>query len=282
MRILQNLTQKELDYYMAQPTAKALHERIMKDSVYIAEGDKTAAALYVAEREAKKSSLQKDKAEISRQGLELNRAENIKTKSDNAKASISFNLYNRDNGNVTVGFDNSAMIHRAVKQGFIEIDGKKIELTDDVKKKLVSVNKEIQNVKKSVFLHNRMLHEATNARQTNDAMKAANDKMSRAMKTASRIMHGRKVSPADEKELMEFNPDLYSMAKSAEALEKHRNRKDDREDEKLSAANDEARKTEAEPKDYSVEEIPMPQTEAQIDISFDGDTPQVIAVGTGV
>ncbi|MBR3622591.1 MAG: hypothetical protein IKN43_04485, partial [Selenomonadaceae bacterium] len=93
MRILQNLTQKELDYYMAQPTAKALHERIMKDSVYIAEGDKTAAALYVAEREAKKSSLQKDKAEISRQGLELNRAENIKTKSDNAKASISFNLY---------------------------------------------------------------------------------------------------------------------------------------------------------------------------------------------
>ena len=113
-------------------------------------------------------------------------------------------------------------------------------------------------------------------------MKEANDKMSRAMATASRIMHGRKVSPADEKELMEFNKDLYAMAKSAAALAEHRRKRDDKEDDKISAENDEARAREAEPKDYSVEEKPIPRTEVQMDVSFEGDVPQVTAVGAGL
>ena len=60
-----------------------------------------------------------------------------------------------------------------------------------------------------------------------------------------------------------------------------RNR-DDAEDKRVSAANDEARARETEPKDYSVEETPMPQTEVQMDISFDGEVPQVTAVGVGM
>ena len=131
-------------------------------------------------------------------------------------------------------------------------------------------------------LDNMLLHEAANARQTSDAMKEANDKMSRAMTTAARIMHGRKVSPSDEKELMEFNKDLYAMAKSAAALAEHRRKRDDKEDEKISAENEEARAREAEPKDYSVEETPIPQTEVQMDVSFEEDIPQVKAVGAGL
>ena len=53
-------------------------------------------------------------------------------------------------------------------------------------------------------------------------------------------------------------------------------------EEKISAENDEARARESEPKDYSVEEIPMPTTEVQMDISFDSENPQVTAVGIGV
>ena len=131
-------------------------------------------------------------------------------------------------------------------------------------------------------MHNMLLRESANARQTSDAMKEANDKMSRAMTTASRIMHGKKVSPADEKELMEFNKDLYAMAKSAAALAEHRRKRDDKEDDKISAENEEARAREAEPKDYSVEETPIPQTEVQMDVSLDEDVLQVDAVGAGL
>lgn len=102
-------------------------------------------------------------------------------------------------------------------------------------------------------------------------MKKANDQMSRVMQTASRIMHGRKVSPADEKELMEFNKDLYAMAKSAAALEEHRRkREEEREDEKISADNDRAREYDSEPKDYSVEETPMPKMATEMTVDFGG------------
>lgn len=81
---------------------------------------------------------------------------------------------------------------------------------------------------------------------------------------------------------MESDPELYSMAQISAALAKQRHKKDDKEDGKISAENDEARAREKEPKDYSVEETPMPQTEVQMDVSFDGDVPQVTAVGAGV
>lgn len=284
MRILK-LTRAERDYYVSQPTAKAMHERIMKDSVYIPEGDRTATAVYVAGRNAEKAVNRTDQVEISHVGQELSRTEKEQgiAKSKENTPNIEFSFIRRgDTNRFSVSFANSAMVHRAVEQGYIEMDGKQVILSDDVKKQLIATNKQIQNAKQAVSMHNMLLHEAANARQASDAMKEANDKMSRAMTTASRIMHGRKVSPADEKELMEFNKDLYAMAKSAAALAEHRRKRDDKEDEEISAANDEARAREAEPKDYSVEETPMPQTEVQMDISFDGEVPQVIAVGVGM
>ena len=285
MRILKNVTKQELDYYAAQPTAKAMYEGIMKDSAYIPKGDKSAAALYVPAQNASKVTHQTDKVEISSIGQELNQT--AATRSDSAiegnTVNIEFNVKRVGETNrFSVSFDNSAMVHRAVKQGYIEIDGKQVELSDDIKKQLLATNKQIQDAKKAVSMHNMLLHEAANARQSSDAMKEANDKMSRAMTTASRIMHGRKVSPADEKELMEFNKDLYAMAKSAAALAEHRGKRDDKEDEKISENNDEARAREAEPKDYSVEETPMPQTEVQMEVSFEADLPQVTAVGVGM
>lgn len=284
MRILKNVTRQELDYYTSQPTAGKMLKRIKDDAVYIPGGDKAAAAVYVAGRNAEKTANRTDKVEISPEGQELDKASMKGLSNVEEKAGeIAFHVSRRgDSNRFTISFDNSAMVSRAVKQGYIEIDNKRVELSDDVKKKLIATNLQIQNAKKAVSMHNMLLHEAANARQTSDAMKAANDKMSRAMTTASRIMHGRKVSPDDEKELMEFNKDLYAMAKSAAALAEQRRKMDDKEDEKISAENDEARAREAEPKDYSVEETPMPQTEVQMDVSFDGDMPQVTSVGTGL
>ena len=72
------------------------------------------------------------------------------------------------------------------------------------------------------------------------------------------------------------------MAKSAAALAEHRRKRDDKEDDKISAENEEARAREAEPKDYSVEETPIPQTEVQMDVSLEENVLQVDAVGAGL
>jgi hypothetical protein len=166
------------------------------------------------------------------------------------------------------------MISRAVKQGYVEIEGQRVELSDEVKKRLLAAGKEIDGVRKQISTHNFLLHEAAYAQQSRDAMQEEGEKMSRVMMTVSRIMHGRKVSPADEKELMEFNKDLYAMAKNAAALERHRH-KHDKEDDKISAENERARERAAEPKDYSIEETPMPNMSTEMTVDLEGELPQI-------
>lgn len=274
MRVLRNLTKQELDYYTSQPTAKKLNERIKRDGITVPARNAEAPAKY---------STTEDAVDISSAGYELQQASKDKAANEKTEEPrIDFSVSRQgDSNKFVISFGNAAMVSRAVKQGYIEVEGQRIDLSDEVKKQLLAVSKQIQDKKKGVSLHNFLLHEAANARQSSDAMKEANDKMSRAMQTASRIMHGRKVSPADEKELMEFNKDLYAMAKSAAALEQHRRKRDDKEDEKISADNEAARAREAEPKDYSVEEMPMPTDESQMTVSLDGEMGQVIDVSAG-
>ena len=57
-----------------------------------------------------------------------------------------------------------------------------------------------------------------------------------------------------------------------------RNR-DDAEDKRVSAANDEARARETEPKDYSVEETPMPNMTTEMTVDLEGEMPQIEDVG---
>ena len=268
MRVLRNITRQELDYYTSQPTAKKLNERIKRDGVTVPARNAEKLDMF---------STAEDKVDISSAGYELQQANKEKASHEKTeKSRIDFSVFRQgDSNKFVISFGNAAMVSRAVKQGYIEVEGQRIDLSDDVKKQLLATSKQIQDMKKGVSLHNFLLHEAANARQNSDAMKEANEKMSRAMQTASRIMHGRKVSPADEKELMEFNKDLYAMAKSAAALEQHRRKRDDKEDDKISADNEEARAREAEPKDYSVEEMPMPDVETQMTVFLDGEVGEV-------
>ena len=276
MRIVQNHTRSELDAYVKQPTAKKLRDKVMKDGTYIPAGDKDAAAVYVDSRQkelAAGKAAGQDSVEISADGYALKAQEQEKEKA------VSF-AYTRigDSNRYRLQFDNTAMISRAVKQGYVEIEGQRVELSDEVKKQLLAAGKEIDGVRKQISTHNFLLHEAANARHSRDAMQEEGEKMSRVMMTVSRIMHGRKVSPADEKELMEFNKDLYAMAKNAAALERHRH-KHDAEDDKISAENERARERAAEPKDYSVEETPMPNMTTEMTVDLEGEMPQIEDVG---
>jgi len=276
MRIVQNLTRSELDAYVRQPTAKKLRDKVMKDGVYIPAGDKDAAAVYMASRQGElcedKAGSQ-DSVEISSDGYALKAQE----KETEKAVSCSYTRIG-DSNRYRLQFDNTAMIGRAVKQGYVEIEGQRVMLSDEVKKQLLAAGKEIDGVRKQISTHNFLLHEAAYAQQTRDAMQEEGEKMSRVMMTVSRIMHGRKVSPADEKELMEFNKDLYAMAKNAAALEKHRH-KHDKEDDRISEENERARERAAEPKDYSVEETPMPNMSTEMTVDLDGEMPQIGDVG---
>ena len=276
MRIVQNLTRSELDAYVKQPTAKKLRDKVMKDGTYIPAGDKDAAAVYVDSRQKELAAGKaegQDSVEISADGYALKAQEQEKEKA------VSFS-YTRigDSNRYRLQFDNTAMISRAVKQGYVEIEGQRVDLSDEVKKQLLAAGKEIDGVRKQISTHNFLLHEAAYAQQSRDAMQEEGEKMSRVMMTVSRIMHGRKVSPADEKELMEFNKDLYAMAKNAAALERHRH-KYDAEDDKISAENERARERAAEPKDYSVEETPMPNMSTEMTVDWEGEMPQIEDVG---
>jgi hypothetical protein len=268
MRIVQNLTRSELDAYVKQPTAKKLRDKVMKDGVYIPAGDKDAAAVYVDSRQKEMAAGRaggQDSVEISADGYAL--------KAQEQEKAVSFS-YTRigDSNRYRLQFDNTAMISRAVKQGYVEIEGQRVDLSDEVKKQLLAAGKEIDGVRKQISTHNFLLHEAAYAQQSRDAMQEEGEKMSRVMMTVSRIMHGRKVSPADEKELMEFNKDLYAMAKNAASLERYRH-KHDKDDDKISVENQRARDREAEPKDYSVQEEPMPNMSAKLTVDLDAEMP---------
>ena len=269
MRILQNLSRGELDFYTKQPTAKKLLEKVRRDGINVPPGDKKAAAAYMAGRSTADSG--HDEVEISAAGYSLQVQEQAADRQTEKPQEFTYSRIG-DSQRYQLHFTDTAMISRVVKQGYVELEGQRVALSDEVKKQLLAAGKQMQAVRQQISQHNFLLHETANARQSSDAMKEANDKMSRAMMTASRIMHGRKVSPADEKELMEFNKDLYAMAKNAASLERYRH-KHDKDDDKISEENQRARDREAEPKDYSVQEEPMPNMSAELTVDLGAEMP---------
>jgi len=81
MRILTNISKAELNYLTSQPTAKAMHEKVMTEGIYIPPGDAQGAAEFVAgQKQQKRDSLQispggiaavqKDKDEKKEKSLE--------------------------------------------------------------------------------------------------------------------------------------------------------------------------------------------------------------------
>lgn len=269
MRILKNVTQEELNYLNGQPTAKQIRERNLQGSGAISNGDKVAAAKFTRER---------DTVEISREAYALQAQEKDIT--------AAFGDYpipvtkGAQDGNFVLHFNNSAILHRVVEKGALKINGKEVAISDETKRQLVAADETARKMQEQAVMQSVMQYNAVVMRQQSDALQTMSAQQSRTMGTASRIMHGKKVSPADEKELMETNPELYAMAKSAAQLARHQKHGD--EDEGVSRRNDAARAEEAQPKDYSTPEINPETYETQMEVAFDGETIQMQAVTVGV
>ena len=71
----------------------------------------------------------------------------------------------------------------------------------------------------------RMISDKIASKQQSDAMADQAKEMNKIMLVARRIMHGDKVPAKDEKKLMEFDKDLYIMAKNAGMMAQLKERK---------------------------------------------------------
>ena len=111
-----------------------------------------------------------------------------------------------------------------------------IEMTDD---EVLSLKKAIDRVdiqyeKASEFMEGfntrkSLMQNAEASRQQGDAMAKAADDYVKCIEVARRIARGDKVPPRDEKKLLEFNSEMYQMAKNmgsmAKKTEKHKEHK---------------------------------------------------------
>lgn len=127
MQILKNVSKAELDYLTSQPTAKALIEKNKAEAINIAKGDAKGAAAFVASRMREK---QEDALQISDAGLAaLKKSLEASSNSKGVKITKKDNSYH-------ILFKNVAYAYRAVKHGYIDIDGEKFVLSDKDKSEI--------------------------------------------------------------------------------------------------------------------------------------------------
>ena len=254
--------------------------RILNDSTASMTGS-IAKASYTAA--AKKPSLAKDKvaldtAEISDEARAL---QGKRPMADSAALEDWGDVIDHGNGKFTARFHNAAEIAGVVKRGYLMVKGQRVALDKQQKKELLAAGRQMEKDRQNVMNQFMMEQQLASARQSADGWKKAAQQQSRVMQTAMRIMHGRHVSDADEKELAEASPELYNMVKSAGTLEKLKEDREQRErDRKISAENERQRAEENEPQDYSTKPLsayPTYETELAIDLS--GDAPQVGTAG---
>ncbi|MCR5756543.1 MAG: hypothetical protein K6F95_01375 [Selenomonas sp.] len=280
MRILQKVTQAEMNTYRRQPTAKQLQERIRRDGVYIPAGDKAAAAAYVAGRQGDTSAMAAmDRADISAAARALQEKAAGPAQAVQAEDSMDWlNITPNDEGKYTAKFTSSAQIAAVLKRGYLLVEGQKVLLDKQQQKDLAAAGRQMEKDQQQVANTMMLEQQLASASQQSDAWKKNAQQQSRILATAMRMMKGRQVSRTDEKELAEGAPDLYKLAKSAGSLEKIReSQQEKQESQRISEANERQRAAEDEPKDYSTPpRSAYPTYETQVSIEMSGGEPQIV------
>ena len=74
-----------------------------------------------------------------------------------------------------VHFSDSAMVSRAVARGYVTVNGKEVELTEDTKRQLLKVDKEASAAREKAYQDYVMQHEMAVAKQQSEAWRKALD-----------------------------------------------------------------------------------------------------------
>jgi len=119
------------------------------------------------------STAKMDSLEISSEAHKLQESP-TKMSATSGKDSLEITKGNSENSYV-VHFKDSAMVSRAVSRGYITINGKDIQLSDDVKNQLISIDKQAQVKREAAYKEYIMQHDMAVAKQQAEALKVAFD-----------------------------------------------------------------------------------------------------------
>lgn len=167
----------------------------------------------------KNTSEMRDTIEISAKAYHM-QAHNEQISATSGKDTLKVTKGNKENTYI-IHFSDSAIVSRTISRGYITVNGTKIDLSDKVRKQLQETDKRAETDRMQAYSEYIMQHELAVAQQQSEAYRKLSDDASRAILIMARIQNGEKISSSEEKELMQFNPQLYAMAKNTAAMAKN-------------------------------------------------------------
>ncbi len=171
-------------------------------------------------------------------------------------------------------FTDMTSINKALDSGSMNVDGVSVELSDEAMKALYDAREKFYADREAERARYVAEFNSNVAKQQKDAGEEIAEDMSKALLTARRISNGDIVPFIDEKKLMEYNSELYQMAKSAAMLhqmEEHRKYKSLYADEEDTERIDPEEETAPEQK-YAVEvevslgDVPAVESVAEVEL----------------
>lgn len=161
----------------------------------------------------------RDTIEISSKAYHM-QADNEQISAASGKDTLKVTKGNKENTYI-IHFSDSAIVSRTISKGYITVNGTKIDLSDKVRKQLQETDKRAETDRMQAYNEYIMQHELAVAHQQSEAYRKLSDDTSRAILIMARIQNGQKISSSEEKELMQFNPQLYAMAKNTATIAKN-------------------------------------------------------------
>ncbi len=149
-----------------------------------------------------------DSMEISDEGKRLSNY-NISATSGKDKLGIS---KGKDENSFVVHFQDSAMVSRAVARGYITVNGKRIELLEEDKKSLIEEDKKAEAQRLYYFNMSSLEHNMKVAQQQSAAWEWHFKQEEKILKLQLKLAKGEKITPEEEKMLLEKDPQGYQIA----------------------------------------------------------------------
>ncbi len=117
----------------------------------------------------------------------------------------------KDGNSFIVHFTDSAMVSRAVSRGYITVNGHKIELSGETKKKLTETDKAAEAQRMQVFIKRNMEHDMKVAKQQSATWELYFREQAKALKAQMKLSKGENLTPEELKNLLENDLQGYLM-----------------------------------------------------------------------
>ena len=166
-----------------------------------------------------------------------------------------------------VRFNNASDVARAVENGYIEVDGVRLDFSEEAKKKLEESRERVQKANDDLAILEAEQMNAETAKKQGEAMAKETENMGKAIEIFRRMSKGGIVPSNDEKLLMEFDDKMYQTAKAMQAMaerhKKHKRLSEDEEEEEDGVENKMGSN---------------PRQTTEIDVEIEGESAEVTGV----